>query len=1338
MAEESTFPEFLLWRHWRQGEHPDVHAFLARFHPLAPTQLAATLRVDQRERWAIGQRVPATDYLRDFPALRDDPEAAIEVIFGEFLLRDRLGESPELCQYQREYPEYAAQLALQVELHRALEGQADEGSAIEARGDETMRPGPDSGIPPAPVAEVPSPPGYEIVDVLGRGGMGVVYKARDIGLGRYVALKFLHPHTIRDGRALARFRREARAASALNHPAICTLYGLGQYQGRPFLVLEWIEGQTLRALAGPHPDLARLLPLVRQVTAALRAAHDAGIVHRDIKPENLMVRPDGFVKVLDFGLARLLPAPAGSGTAPDGVTGTGMLLGTAHYMSPEQARAEPVDAATDIFSLGLVLYELAAGRHPFLADAPLDTMYAIANEPALPPRRLNPEIPAPLEALILQMLEKDPRRRPTAAEVEEALAGLANRSGGLRVSSAAPTGTRPTVGRDQERAALWAGFESAAAGQELFLCVTGEPGIGKTTLVEDFLAELAAGGRAHAVARGRCSERLAGAEAYLPILEALDSLVRGAAGEAAVRAMRLLAPSWYVQVAPPAASDPAADPAAPPLGATQERMKREFLAFLEELSRWRPLVIFLDDVHWADASTVDLLAYLGGRCAGLRLLVLLTYRPTELLLGPHPFVSIQLELQRRGVCRAVPLGFLGRGEVETYLALAFPGHRLPTEFAAVIHAKTEGSPLFLVDLLRYLRDRGVIAGGPGGWSLAQALPNFQRELPESVRSLIQKKLDQLGEVDRRLLAAGSVQGSEFHSGVVARVLSLDTAEVEERLEVLDRVHGLVRLRREQEFPDGTLVLRYQFVHVLYQNALYAALQPTRRSAYSAAVAEALLDHYDEQSASIAGELALLLKAARDWGRAVEFYVAAARNAARIHALREAVALARQGLELVPRLPDTPDRARKELRLQMTFATSLQLISWSDPEVARALGRARELCQQIAETSELPRILLGFWRLYVGRADLQAARALAEELLSQAQRGEDPVWLRVARWALGLTLLHIGDPAAARSHVERDLTCDDRQLSRSQSTYDGPDPRLTLPSVGALSLWLLGYPDQALKRGQEVLALAREGSDPLSLAFILHYNANIHHWRRDARATQECAEALLPLAVEQGVSFWLAGAEALRDSGTDDEDVPLQQVSFWQAGGTALRGWALGQQGRWAEGAAQIRAGINALLSTRVELRRPFYLALLAETLWAGGQIEDGLAVIAEALEVVEATGERVYEAELHRLRGELLLRQAAAEGRPSLAAAAAPPPPHPDPSGSVEAEACFRRALDVARRQGAKSLELRAALSLARLLRGRGQPAEGRRLLAETFAWFTEGWDTPDLQDARAFLEDHT
>jgi serine/threonine protein kinase len=220
----------------------------------------------------------------------------------------------------------------------------------------------------------PAVPGYDILRELGRGGMGVVYQARDTRLGRLVALKFPPPGAASDPRRLERFRREARAAGALNHPAVCTLHDVGESEGRPFLVLEFVEGQTLRALVGARPDFAQLVPLFLQVAEALRVAHAAGIVHRDIKPDNLMVRPDGYVKVLDFGLARLLPGPADppleplpGRPGPAGVADTdpGMLVGTAGYMSPEQARGEPVGSASDIFSLGIVLYELATGRHPF-------------------------------------------------------------------------------------------------------------------------------------------------------------------------------------------------------------------------------------------------------------------------------------------------------------------------------------------------------------------------------------------------------------------------------------------------------------------------------------------------------------------------------------------------------------------------------------------------------------------------------------------------------------------------------------------------------------------------------------------------------------------------------------------------------------------------------------------------------------------------------------------------------------------------------------------------------------------------------------------------------------
>src|SRR5262249_32041453 len=249
-------------------------------------------------------------------------------------------------------------------------------------------------------------------------------------------------------------------------------------------------------------------------------------------------------------------------------------------------------------------------------------------------------------------------------------------------------GRPPIVGRQPERAALRTALEEAAAGRGLLVCVTGEPGLGKATLVESVLDEVAASGRARSLARGRCSERLAGAEAYLPFLEALDSLLQGDDGASVARAMKLLAPTWYVQLAPLAADDTSlAAVLADAKAAPQERRKRELGALLHELSRRHPVVVFLDDIHWADPSTVDLLAYLGTRCAGSRLLLVLTSRPSGLWGGRPPFGPLMLELRGRGVCREIALPFLSRGDCDRYLALAFAGHRFPPELAAVLHAR---------------------------------------------------------------------------------------------------------------------------------------------------------------------------------------------------------------------------------------------------------------------------------------------------------------------------------------------------------------------------------------------------------------------------------------------------------------------------------------------------------------------------------------------------------------------------------------------------------------------------------------------------------------------------
>jgi predicted ATPase len=1252
---------------WRQGARPALDDFLPVPPECRQLLLVELVHTDLELRLKAGERARVEDYLARYPELAGDRAAVLDLIASEYELRRRGDPCLSADEYARRFPQLHADLPAQ--MARTEVFGATRQRAPAAAPDET---------------ELPAVPGYEVLGLLGRGGMGLVYRARQLSLGRDVALKILPAACARDPVWLERFRREARTASALNHPHICTIYDTGDCAGRPFYSMELIEGPTLEALLVRRPAPAELARLLAQAARALASAHAAGVVHRDVKPQNLMVRSDGILKVLDFGLARRLPAAA----APGGDTNTdpGTLIGTVRYMSPEQARTEPVDTATDVFSLGVVLYELATGQHPFAADSELAALHAATAEEPVPPARLNPEVPPALEGLALRMLAKDPRLRPTAAEVDAALTELAGPDGPRSGAAGPANAPRPTVGRRQELQALHDAFAAAAAGRGSLLCVVGDAGLGKTTLVETFLDELAASGVPHGLARGACSERLAGTEAYLPMLDALAGLLRGPGGAAAAQVLKLLAPTWYVQLVPPTAADPALAAAR---DASQERLKRELGVFFEEAARLRPLVLFLDDLHWADASTVDLLAYLGPRCAARRLLVVLTYRPAEIALARHPFGAVQLELQGRGVCRQLALEFLGRPEVERYLALRFPGHDFPAELAEVVHRRTEGNPLFLVDLLQYLCDRGVLTAAGGRWALAQALPDLQRELPESIRSLIRRKLDRLDEPDRRLLGAASVQGHEFDAAVVARVLGQPPADVEEQLEELARVHALVRLRREHEFPDGTLTARYQFVHALYQNSLHAGLQPARRAAWSGAVAAALLGHHGEHTAAVAGELALLFEAAREPARAVEFFLLGARHAERLCAHQEAVALAQRGLALLPKLPDAT-RAPWELPLLLTLGVSLVATrGFAAPEVEHAYVRARALSQRTGDLATHMPVLYGLWNVYLVRCEFRRCTELAAQLFELAQGQVDQVPFLLAHNVVQQPLFHLGEFASARLHQELGLALYDAQRHRALTAVYGEDPGVGCLVYGGATLWHLGQADQALRAARRGRALAEELGSPFNLAQALYYGAVTHLCRRDMTAALEWSAALVELCREQEFALLLAG-------------------------GRILHGRCLAELGRTDEGLERIRQGLAGWQATGALSHRPFQLALLAEALGRAGRPAEALNALAEALALVASTGEPFWEAELHRLRGEALLATGA---------------------GPDAAEPAFRDALAVARRQGSRALALRALVSLGRLGRRHGRWEEVRPSLAEAVGRFTEGFDTPDYLEARGLLE---
>ena len=1140
---------------------------------------------------------------------------------------------------------------------------------------------------------------YEILSRIGAGGMGEVWRARDTRLNRDVAIKVLPASFANDADRLLRFEQEARATSALNHPNIVTIHELGEVEAGRFIVMELVDGLTLRALIDESSSLDGLAQLGSQIAKALGAAHAAGITHRDIKPENIMVRDDGYVKVLDFGLARLVPTGMDAEAATLQYTQPGTLLGSARYMSPEQARGESVSHPSDIFSLGMIFYEIATGRHPFATDSILGTLNAITAQVPVSPSRLNPEIPTAIEILILQMLQKDARLRPTAAEVEMALAEIGGQgvSGESRSPILRPR-TRHTVGREKAHAELREALASAFAGKGLLMCVPGEPGMGKTTLVEDFLSDLRAGSQACIIARGRCSERLAGTEAYLPWLEALDGLLRGTDGqtrssvlgnESIAQTTKRLAPTWYAQAMPLQPDDSSVERLLAERAASQERMKREFGALLEEVSERRPLVLFFDDLHWADVSTIDLLAYLASKFDSMRVLIIATYRPSDLLLAKHPFLQVRPDLQARGVCREIELEFLSRTEIEKYLALEFPEHRFPAELPALIHSKTEGNPLFMADLVRYLRDRKVIAEEQGRWVLAQSLPSIERDLPESVRGMIERKIAQLSEEDRRLLVAASVQGYEFDSAIVTKALELDPADVEERLEALERVYALVRFVTETEFPGRVLTLRYRFVHVLYQNALYASLRPTRRAQLSATVAEALLACYGKQSATVASELAFLFETARDWLRATEYYLVAADNASEVFALQEAGVLAHRGLEMLRLVPETTDCAKQELALQTMLGQSLMVAKgYALPEVEQAFIRARELSLQLNDLPQLFRAQFSLAIVYVVRAEYERAFDHGDQCLRLAEGAGNQAMLMQSHWVIGLSQCYMGRFAAARDHFERTIAIHDAVgIDSAASIYGAVLSRAHL----ARMLLYLGYPDQSRQVMNEAIARAERLRFPVAVANTLALAAYVEAFHHNVQKTLELSAATAWQGEEQGLPYYTAVA-------------------------ILMRGWALAMQNQEEEGIALIRQGLASYLAIGTRQQHGYFLALLAEALNQSGRVEEGLAALEEAMEVAKQTNEPYYEAELYRLKGDASVN-----------------------AGGVfapEAESCFQRAIEISRQQRAKSFELRAAMSLARLWLKQGKRKEGRAILEDVYGWFTEGLDTADLKDARALLDE--
>lgn len=772
---------------------------------------------------------------------------------------------------------------------------------------------------------------YRLVRRLGAGGRGVVYEARHEEMGRSVAIKLLGAELDRAGQALERFRREGRAAGRLLHPNVVVVHDFCLSGEEAYLVMELCEGGSLADELSRDGKLAfdRVADVLEAVGAAVGAAHEAGIVHRDLKPANILLSR-GAVKVADFGLASLSeddPSP--------GLTGD-HAVGTPHYMSPEQAQGRPADPRSDVYGLGVIAYEMLTGFVPFSGASVMSVLMKHLTQLPRPLHAADAAIPLPISAAVLKALEKDPARRyQTVRELVDAVAPLlrgAPRAPDARAEtkplpaittlsvdstgvSLAPAVVPGPIGRDGPLIVMNSRLLAALRGRGGFLFVSGEPGSGKTTLVDAFLARETGARPEILTAVGRCSEHFGSGEAYLPFLEIVSRLVNGLEEGRVAGFLRSLAPSW-ARLFPALLVGATLDERLEAAGATppaQDRMPRELSDFLAALSTVRPIVLVLEDLHWADNASVDLLAYLARRIVEMRLLVVATYRRSEIEVTRHPLRQALRGLSSSGAEVAPPP--FTEPEVEAFLTREL-GTGVAPEVVRFVHRKTEGNPLFVVNVLRHLKALGALREDAGRMVAARSLDDLGDEVPEGITGVILSRFDRLDEEDRRLLQVASVQGERFDSGALASVLGADELDVEDRLDRLHRVHGLVEPTGELEHPDGTLSSGFRFVHAFYEDALYGSIPPKRRTAWHSALGRYLAGRHEgghdpapgEGATSIAAVLAVHFEKGREFPRAIAALEQAAANAVR-RSPREAGPLLERAVAVADRL--TGDVALRE-------------------------------------------------------------------------------------------------------------------------------------------------------------------------------------------------------------------------------------------------------------------------------------------------------------------------------------------------------------------------------------------------------------------------------------------
>ncbi len=1348
---------------------------------------------------------------------------------------------------------------------------------------------------------------YEVEERLGGGGMGVVYRARDLKLGRQVALKFLSSHLVASERAKQRFIAEARAASALDHPSIGTIHAIEETKdGELYIVMTLYEGETIAARLARRGAIpvGQALELALQAAEGLARAHEHGIVHRDVKPANLMVTPDERVKVLDFGLAKVEDVR---------LTDAGTTLGTPAYMSPEQVRGSRVDHLTDVWSLGVVLYEMLTGRLPFSGEHREQVLDAVLHADPSPPSHWT-SVPPDLDRVVVRALSRSPAARqrtmaellgelravrdsrlgassadtlvqpgsttergaPTPvptdrstapsgerrfvsvlacdvadilslsedtdpeelrellarchetgaavvrgleghlAKAEEGrlvayfgyplaheddaqravraamaivaelsrpdppgaaarapllpraavhtglmVAGDARSSGPglvgnapaiaarlleraqpgsvvvssdtrplverlfelenagelslpgfsrpltlarvLRESAAEASGIAraaltPFVGRDEDLSLIVARFELAREGQGQVVLVTGEPGIGKSRLLFELDERLR--DEPHFLLECRSSPYHTG-HALHPVIEMLSRLARleemHAPDQKRERLSRALEPVGAtpetVALLTDALSLPP-DEARSPLELTPQKRKQKTLEALLQLvlaaAARKPVLLVVEDLHWLDPSSDEVLDALVRQATGAAVLVIATARP-----GTSPAWAGEEQVTRLALRR------LTRLQTERLVEQVAGRGGLPAAIVEQVLSRTDGIPLFAEELTRAICDAAG-ADGDGKRPTAEALATF---VPATLQESLAARLDRLGPVKATAQLA-AVLGREFPLRWLEAVSPLSADALGGELERLVD-SGLLQPRG----PAPASV--YVFKHGLVQEAAYASLLKTTRQQYHEKVAGALQERFPETAVAQPHLVAHHLTEAGHAPAAIDWWSRAAGRAGERFASREAVANLRRALELLATLPEGAERDGQELGLQMGLCALLPSVSgYASAETEQAYLRAEELCDRAGRVADNFYVHHGLWAFHLVCGRLEVARERARALHGAGLERGDTLSVLDGHYALGCTLVDMGDVEPSLQHLERGMAVDEADPGRVPSYHAGMELGITTPAFSVMPLWLLGRPDAALERARRTADKGRALGHPLSLAFALYYVTWAHIHRGEAARAAESAREIVKLSEEHGLFFAPLGAGML--GWALDQEAAL--VPAWRA-----------PSAREAEASPASDEDFERVVSSLRFYRGAGFVLNVQFMLWLVAlgharrrRFAEARAAVDEALAIVAETNETWWQAELRRLSGELALAAAGAGAGRKAA--------------RDEAAAAFARAGEIAASQKALSLELRAAASLARLLKDQGRATDARAALAPVLARFSEGHATGDLVSARALL----